>query len=766
MAASAYPDRPGYRFPGPPPEEALQFFDEKELWPSFSYLDVWREEHATIFTVAKAMEMDVVTTLHAAARKALAEGQTFQQFQKELTPILQKAGWWGKQTMVDPLTGEEKLVDLGSPRRLKTIFDTNMRTARAAGQWERIQRTKDSFPFLLYTIGPSREHRVEHVGWHGTCLPVDDPWWRSHMPPNGWGCKCRVRQVSQWEYERLQKNGVPAPDAPMILGPDGQPTGRREQKTTPIRTSPPPEGQPQRWVNTRTGQEEMVPYGFDPGWNYNPGEARREQQAQKLLQEKTDALIASITSNLEATGAQAALLEQIAAEIAAAAVPDFPPLAPIRKSTDALLHLDDFEQIGPQRGSNPGGLYRDKLTGEEFYIKFPKSEARADNEILASKLYELAGVNAAQVTKLVDADGRIGVASKIVPDVKSVGADIKKAKGAKDGFAADAWLANWDAVGAGFDNLLIDLAGDAIRVDVGGSLLFRAQGGAKGAMFGEEVTELFTLRDKNINPQAAAVFGDMTPAALKKSLKKVSNIKDTDIDRLVDTFGPADAKDDLKRILKARRDYLRQALADMDKPPMVPGNLPVDKEALRQLLGESFIRSVVSGDNAQFGARWGLSEDELAGLVAYSGNWFKDMNAVLRGAKQATPEMRSLINAAANGCIKADPYDGTAWRGVGSTVPKGFEAAHTKVGNVVRWDGFTSTSDSSGANFGGRFQFTILDAKGGRISEISQYPSEREVLLPPGSMFVVVDAVEDRGVWRITLRMLDAAPGKKKTKAF
>lgn len=291
MAASNAdsPDRSGYRFPGPPPEEAIRFFEDKEIWPSFSYLDVWREEHATVFTVAKTVEYDVVAAIHAAARKALVEGQTFQQFQKELTPILQKAGWWGKKTMVDPKTGEEKLVELGSPRRLKTIFQTNMRTAQAAGQWERIQRTKDGLPYLLYTLGPSKEHRVEHVGWYGTCLPVDDPWWKTHMPPNGWGCKCRVRQVSQWEYDRLKKTGVPAPEAPPILGPDGRPTGHRAQKNVPIRASAPPEGQPQRWVNTRTGEEELVPYGFDPGWDYNAGIvglAERQQQAQWRLEDK------------------------------------------------------------------------------------------------------------------------------------------------------------------------------------------------------------------------------------------------------------------------------------------------------------------------------------------------------------------------------------------------------------------------------------------------------------------------------------------------
>ena len=89
-----------------------------------------------------------------------AEGQTLRQFQKSLTPALQKKGWWGVKPLRDPVTGDIVEARLGSPRRLRVIYDANMRTARAAGQWGRIQRGKRSHPYLIYELGPSREHRV------------------------------------------------------------------------------------------------------------------------------------------------------------------------------------------------------------------------------------------------------------------------------------------------------------------------------------------------------------------------------------------------------------------------------------------------------------------------------------------------------------------------------------------------------------------------------------------------------------------------------
>ena len=48
-----------------------------------------------------------------------------------------------------------------------------MRSARGAGQWDRIQRTKKLMPYLIYELGPSSDHRPEHEAWAGTCLPVE-----------------------------------------------------------------------------------------------------------------------------------------------------------------------------------------------------------------------------------------------------------------------------------------------------------------------------------------------------------------------------------------------------------------------------------------------------------------------------------------------------------------------------------------------------------------------------------------------------------------
>lgn len=275
--------------PGPVPTEAIHYFRNKVNVPGFDYRDIWKDEHAHAFTVAKAMQMDVLTSIRDSLDKALANGQTFRQFAKDLTPTLQNLGWWGKAEMTDPVTGETVDAQLGSPRRLQTIYDANMRTARAAGQWERIERTKDAMPYLLYELGPSRDHRKEHVSWAGTLLPVDDPWWGSHMPPNGYGCKCRVRQVSKYEAKQLEKTGVPDPEAGPEIDPEtGLPTGHTLPGTIPVKTTAPPTKMVS-WENQRTGVVEDVPAGIDPGWNTNPGKVR-QKSLEDLLAGKIDGL--------------------------------------------------------------------------------------------------------------------------------------------------------------------------------------------------------------------------------------------------------------------------------------------------------------------------------------------------------------------------------------------------------------------------------------------------------------------------------------------
>lgn len=227
-----------------PPADVLEYFRAKKLSPAFSWLDVWGQEHAHAFTVAKATDVDVLAAFRGTIDDAIARGLGYDEWARELEPKLTSLGWWGPRTVEDAQTGARKLVDFSSPRRLQNIFWSNMRAARAAGQWERAQASKDVLPYFLYVETTAEDPRQEHLEWVGTLLPIDHPWWDTHLPPNGWGCQCAVRQIGRAEAKRL---GGVSPD-PIV------------KSTT--------------FENRRTGERVQVPVGIDPGWHTNPGKSR------------------------------------------------------------------------------------------------------------------------------------------------------------------------------------------------------------------------------------------------------------------------------------------------------------------------------------------------------------------------------------------------------------------------------------------------------------------------------------------------------------
>lgn len=217
----------------------------------------------------------------------------------------------------------------------------------------------------------------------------------------------------------------------------------------------------------------------------------------------------------------------------------------------SMPSMDSWIQTGPQAGSNPGGKFKDP-SGQEWYCKFPADEDVAKSEVLAAKLYAAMGI-AGQDAKLVTKDGKVGIASKWATVSKASPSTLAKTDGVAAGFGADAWLGNWDVVGMAFDNLQVGADGKAVRVDAGGSLQYRAQGGKKA--FGNTVIEVDSLRDASINPQAAAVFGKLTHADISASVAKVLSVPDFTITMLVNQFGPGDAanKQTLIETLIARK---------------------------------------------------------------------------------------------------------------------------------------------------------------------------------------------------------------------
>ncbi|PZR89648.1 MAG: hypothetical protein DI537_20605 [Stutzerimonas stutzeri] len=235
------------------PDDAIAAYEARrgKLTPTFSWEDLFGAEHANQLTVAKSAGFDILKDIDDAMVRALTEGRTLQQFSKELIPVLQAKGWWGRKLVTDPLTGEERPATLGTPRRLETIFNTNLRVSYAAGHWASFVRNKATRPYLRYVCVLDERTRPAHRVRHNLVLPVDHPYWNAWAPPCGWNCRCTLQALSERDILRLQREGEAL-------------------------NFTPPEDTYRDYVNKRTGEVVRVPDGIDPGWAYNPGRAGYE----------------------------------------------------------------------------------------------------------------------------------------------------------------------------------------------------------------------------------------------------------------------------------------------------------------------------------------------------------------------------------------------------------------------------------------------------------------------------------------------------------
>jgi SPP1 gp7 family putative phage head morphogenesis protein len=226
---------PDIQLGGVPFEEAASFFRNKVRLPTRAWTDLKEGMHARAFVVAGATKDELLKDLQSSIQRAIDDGTGLAQFRKDFKQIVAKHGW--------SYTGDSSRK--GRAWRTKVMFETNLSMARAAGRWEQIQRVKRTRPLLRYVAILDTHVRPDHRRWHGTVLPVDDEWWQTHYPPNGWNCRCTVMSLSRRMMEDF---------------------GYTESAS-------PPQFDPVRRKDPFGDGTIALDRGIDPGFNYNVGEA-------------------------------------------------------------------------------------------------------------------------------------------------------------------------------------------------------------------------------------------------------------------------------------------------------------------------------------------------------------------------------------------------------------------------------------------------------------------------------------------------------------
>lgn len=203
-----------------------------------------------------------------------------------------------------------------------------------------------------------------------------------------------------------------------------------------------------------------------------------------------------------------------------------------------LIDTNAMQRVGGQLGTNPAGIFQDD-NGRRYYVKSLDSPAHARNEMIAARLYQLAG---APTLAYVNSNSPDQIATEWVELDKKCIAHLSdcERKQAQRWFGVHAWTANWDAAGFNGDNQGV-VNGKVLTLDVGGALAFRAQGDPKGKAFGTRVDELDVLRTDDGNPHAVKLFADMSPDDIKQAIMVAVRIPDEKIREVIMDSGGGQA---------------------------------------------------------------------------------------------------------------------------------------------------------------------------------------------------------------------------------
>lgn len=243
-----------------PPRQAIAYLESKGYAITWDWEELWQDAQAQAFTVAKVTRLDILQDIRDAVTQAITEGKTLAWFAKELTPVLQAKGWWGRKEHVDAETGEVSQVQLGSKWRLKTIYRTNLQTAYMAGRFQEQLANVDDRPYWQYVAILDGLTRPSHRAMNGKVFRYDDPFWGSFYPPNGWGCRCRVKALSG---DNLTRGGLKVETSEGKLGHAMRLVSEKTGEMREVATY--------KAVDPVTGK--TVTVSPDAGWSYNPGAA-------------------------------------------------------------------------------------------------------------------------------------------------------------------------------------------------------------------------------------------------------------------------------------------------------------------------------------------------------------------------------------------------------------------------------------------------------------------------------------------------------------
>lgn len=182
---------------------SLDFLRENNIDVTWDYPSMASEEMIYVTSSANAVRADIIKTMRAALVNAAAQGLTRTEAARVLVQKLKNNGLWDKVETVDPKTGDIKPIRGSSPYRVETFFRSNMQASYMSGKWINMYENRFDKPYLQYLTQADDRVRPSHAVLHKKVWAINDRVWNKIYPPNGYNCRCYVRQITEAMARRL-----------------------------------------------------------------------------------------------------------------------------------------------------------------------------------------------------------------------------------------------------------------------------------------------------------------------------------------------------------------------------------------------------------------------------------------------------------------------------------------------------------------------------------------------------------------------------------
>ena len=170
-------------------QEAVRWFRDRLIMSDEEFAALEGATHDLAFTIAGVNQLDLVTEVWEAVDRAVANGETLENFQERVGDRLAAA--WGKD----------------QPWRVENIFRNQAQRAYGVGRWEQMNApaVRKARPYRRFSaiIDDRTSEICEPID--DTVLPADNPWWNSHVPPLHHNCRSHLVTLSE---EEAKEEGV------------------------------------------------------------------------------------------------------------------------------------------------------------------------------------------------------------------------------------------------------------------------------------------------------------------------------------------------------------------------------------------------------------------------------------------------------------------------------------------------------------------------------------------------------------------------------